>query len=269
VLRSRDPERAAIDRVLDSARAGRGGGLILRGEAGIGKSALLADARERAGGMRVLHATCVEAESTLAYATLHQLVRPILACASELPQPQQRALRIALGLEVGTSPDRFLISLAALTLLSEAATQQPLLCIVDDVHWADEPSREIVAFVARRVESEPIALLTSVRDGEGRDLEAAGMRILDVARLAREQTSALVDERWGTALVPSVRDAVVTAADGIPLAAIELPGMLTADQRAGREPQHFPEVGRKFPIRAHPPGPLRRRPPHYVVSAPV
>ena len=129
MLRWRDPERAAIDRVLDSARAGRGGGLILRGEAGIGKSALLADARERAGGMRVLHATCVEAESTLAYATLHQLVRPILACASELPQPQQRALRIALGLEVGTSPDRFLISLAALTLLSEAATQQPLLCI--------------------------------------------------------------------------------------------------------------------------------------------
>jgi len=186
--------------------------------------------------MRVLDVTCVETESTLAYATLHQLVRPVLHGLSLLPPPQQLALRIALGLEAGGGPDRFLISLAALTLLSEAATQQPILCVVDDAHWADEPSRQVIAFVARRLESEPIALLASVRDGEGRDLEAARMSILDVARLSREQTTALVDEQWGTVLVPAVRDAVVAAAHGIPLAAIELPRLLTAEQRAGNEP---------------------------------
>ena len=152
MLRARDRERAAVDRLLESARAGRGGGLVLRGEAGIGKSALLADARERAEGMLVLHATCVEAESALAYATLHQLVRSILRCAAEIPAPQQRALQIAFGVEAGNAPDRFLISLAALSLLSEAATAQPVLCVLDDMHWADEPSLEIVAFVARRLE---------------------------------------------------------------------------------------------------------------------
>jgi DNA-binding CsgD family transcriptional regulator/tetratricopeptide (TPR) repeat protein len=222
--------------LVDLARAGHGRGLALRGEAGIGKSALLAYGRERAGGMRVLHATCVEAESALAYATLHQLLCPILHVAAELPPPQQQALRIALGLEAGGAPDRFLISLAALTLLSEAATEQPILCVLDDMHWADDPSREIVTFVARRLESEPIALLASVRDGEGRDLEAAGMSVLDVTQLSHEQAMALLDEQSGTPLAPAVRDALVAAANGNPLAVIELPRMLTTEQRAGRDP---------------------------------
>jgi DNA-binding CsgD family transcriptional regulator len=206
----------------------------VRGEAGIGKSALLAYARERAADMRVLRVTCVEAESTLAYAALHELLRPILSCASDLPVPQRRALQIAFGVE-GGSTDRFLISLAALTLLSEAATHQPLLCVLDDAQWADEPSREIVAFVARRLGSEPVAVLASVRDGQGRDLEAAGLDVLEVERLSRDDAMRLMDERWASALAPAVREALVAAAAGIPLAVLELPRMLTAEQRAGRE----------------------------------
>jgi DNA-binding NarL/FixJ family response regulator len=236
MLRSRDHERVAIDRLLESARAGRGGGFVLRGEPGIGKSALLADARERAVGMRVLNVAGVEAESSLAFAALHQLLRPVQHHAGELPAPQRQALRIALGLEAGSAPDRFLISLASLTLLSDVASQQPILCVLDDAHWADEPSLEVVRFVARRLETEPIALLASARSGEGRDLQAAGLHILDVPGLGPDEASALLDEHWGAGLVPTVRDALVVAANGNPLALIELPRALTVDQRAGRSP---------------------------------
>jgi DNA-binding NarL/FixJ family response regulator len=236
MLRSRDEERTAIAQLLESAHAGLGGGLLLRGEPGIGKSALLADARERAGDMRVLQATGVEAESDLAYATLHQLLRPLQPRSNNLPEPQQHALRVALGEEAGSPPDRFLISLAVLTLLSDVASQRPILCVLDDAQWADAPSLEVLRFVARRLDSEPIALLASIRSGEGRDLQAAGMNVLDVTRLSREQATALLDEQWHDALVPAVRDALVTAANGNPLALSELPRMLTIEQRAGRTP---------------------------------
>src|SRR5438477_12140736 len=180
MLGARAGERGAIARLLDSARAGRGGGLILRGEAGIGKSALLADTREHAQDMRVLQATGVEAESNLAYAVLHQLLRPLRHPWSDLPEPQRHALSVALGMDSGTAPDRFLISLAVLTLLSERAGQQPILCIVDDAQWADEPSQEVLRFVGRRLDSEPIALLATVRAGEDRGLQSAGLTVLDL-----------------------------------------------------------------------------------------
>ena len=133
-----------------------------------------------------------------------------------------------------------MISLAALSLLSEAATAQPVLCVLDDMHWADEPSREIIAFVARRLESEPIALLASVRDGAGRELEAAGMSVLDVVPLSHDQAAALLDEQSGVALAPAVREALLVAANGNPLAVIELPRILTSEQRAGRDPLPVP-----------------------------
>src|SRR5215469_9853328 len=137
VLRGRDRELAAIDQLLESARRGEGGALLLRGDAGSGKSALLVEARRRAGDMLVLHAVGVDAESTLAYATLQQLIRPILTRTDGLPAPQRDALRTALGLEAGPPPDRFLTSLAVLTLLSDTATDRPELCLVDDANWAD------------------------------------------------------------------------------------------------------------------------------------
>jgi predicted ATPase len=127
MLRSRDRERAAIDRLLEAARSGHGSGLLLLGEPGIGKSALLAEARERAQDMRILAATCVEAESARGYAGLQQLVNPLMGRAGTLPPPQARALRIALGMASGAPPDRFLVSLACLTLLSASAEEQPLL----------------------------------------------------------------------------------------------------------------------------------------------
>jgi predicted ATPase len=154
VLRSRDAELGAIDQLLESARAGHGGGLVVRGEPGIGKSALLHEASSRAADMLVLKATGVEAESAFAYAALHQLLHPIHQHATQLPAPQRQALGAALGLEAGAAPDRFLISLATLTLLSDVASQQPILCIFDDAHWADEPSLEVVRFVVRRLETE-------------------------------------------------------------------------------------------------------------------
>jgi DNA-binding CsgD family transcriptional regulator len=236
VLRSRDHERSSIARLFDSARAGYGGGLLLRGEPGIGKSALLADAREHADGIRVVRATCVEAESGLAYAVLQQLLQPVQDSVSALPDPQRQALSVALGLELGGAPDRFLISLAALTLLSELASQQPIVCVVDDAQWSDEPSLEVLRFMLRRLEAEPIAILASVRTGEGHELETAGMDVLDLGGLPRQQAATLLDARWGETLASPVRDAILAASGGNPLAVIELPRSLTVEQRAGIAP---------------------------------
>jgi DNA-binding CsgD family transcriptional regulator len=246
MLWSRGEQRGAVTLLLDSARAGHGGGLLLRGEPGIGKSALLADARDQAGDMGVLQATCVESESSLAYAALHQLLRPVQHTLSGLPAPQRQALAVALGLELGSPPDRFLISLAALTLLSELASQQPTLCIVDDAQWSDEASLEALRFVIRRLEAEPIAVLVAVRAGEGRDLLAAGLSLLELSGLSRDDAAALLDAQWGAALAPAVRDALVTATGGNPLALIELPPSLTVEQRAGVAPlpEPLPLAGR-------------------------
>lgn len=202
----------------------------------MGKSALLAEARERAGDMRILTATGVEAESPLGYASLQLLLRHLMDRAGTLPAPQSRALRVALGLEAGDPPDRFLVSLATLTLLSEAADERPVFCVLDDAHWADTPSLDVIAFVARRIEAEPIALLASVRHGEGRALEAAGMTTLQMSGLGHDDAAAILHERWGTAIAPAVRKALVGAASGNPLALLELPRVLSAEQLAGRAP---------------------------------
>jgi DNA-binding NarL/FixJ family response regulator len=236
MLLAREQERTAIDRALEAARAGRGGGLVIGGEPGAGKSALLADAAERAQGMAVLAAAGAEAETTLAYATLHQLLRPLLGRLRRLPEPQARALAVALGLEAGAAPDRFLVSLAALTLLAEAAVERPLLCLVDDVQWGDGPSLEVVRFVARRIQSDPIALIAAVRAGEEGVVAGAQLDVLTLAGLDGAAAAALLDERWGQRLGPSVREALVRATAGNPLALVEVPDTLTAGQLAGHDP---------------------------------
>ncbi len=153
MLWSRTGETSAIDQLLARARTGQGGGLLLRGEPGIGKSALLAYARTRAGGLGVLEAAAAAAESDLAYAALHQLIAPLLAGVDGLPEPQAAALRIALGLRAApnltgrAAPDPFLVSLAVLTLLSDAG--RPVLCLVDDVQWVDGPPARPSASAAR------------------------------------------------------------------------------------------------------------------------
>ncbi|MFC7641705.1 AAA family ATPase [Streptosporangium lutulentum] len=159
-------EREAVEKILSLARARRSGTLVVRGEAGIGKTALLEHARDTAGlsGFRVESSIGVESETEFAFAGLHQLCAPLLDRLDALPDPQQTALGVAFGRQGGAAPDRFLVGLATLNLLAEVAEEGPLLCLVDDAHWLDQASAQVLAFVARRVGAERLALVFAVRD---------------------------------------------------------------------------------------------------------
>ena len=163
MLLGRLPERAALSGLLDAARAGRSGVLVMRGEPGIGKTALLDWAVESAAGLRVARVAGVESEMELAFAALQQLCAPMLDKLAGLPDPQREALGVAFGLDTGAAPDRFLVGLAVLSLLSEVAEQQPLLCVIDDAHWLDRASALVLAFVARRLLAEPVAVVFATR----------------------------------------------------------------------------------------------------------
>ena len=157
-------EREALDRLLSDVRAGQSAVLVIRGEAGIGKTALLKYAAGRAGGFRVAKLSGIEAEMELPYAGVHQLCRPMLHRLDALPEPQRVALSVAFGLSVGDPPDRFLVALAALSLLSDVAEKRPLLCCVDDAHWLDSASAQVLGFVARRLLAESVAIVFAVRE---------------------------------------------------------------------------------------------------------
>ena len=154
-LVDRQRERAALDGLLGNLRSGRGRALVVRGEAGVGKSALLEYAAGAASDLRVVRAAGVESEMELAFAGLHLLCAPLLDRREGLPGPQRDALGIAFGLREGAAPDRFLVGLAVLTLLSEVAGDRPLLCLVDDAQWLDRASAQVLAFVARRLLADP------------------------------------------------------------------------------------------------------------------
>ena len=164
MLLDRLPERAALSGLLEAARAGRSGVLVVRGEPGVGKTALLDWAVESAAGLRVARVAGVESEMELAFAALQQLCAPMLDKLERLPDPQRTALGVAFGLNTGAAPDRFLVGLAALSLLSEVAEQQPLLCVFDDAQWLDRASAQALAFVARRLLAEPVALVFATRE---------------------------------------------------------------------------------------------------------
>jgi DNA-binding CsgD family transcriptional regulator/tetratricopeptide (TPR) repeat protein len=234
VLLGRDSECGAIDALLDAARDSRSGALVLRGEAGIGKTALLQYAAQRADGMRVLSGSGVETESELPFAGLHQLLWTALERAQELPDVQAAALRGAFGLSADRVEDRFLVSVAVLGLLTAVADDEPLLCVIDDAHWLDAASADALVFVARRLQADPVALLFAAREGDPRRFEAPGLAALHLAGLGEAEATALLEGQDG--LHGSVRQALVRTAGGNPLALRELPGALTADQRAGRTP---------------------------------
>jgi DNA-binding CsgD family transcriptional regulator len=236
VIYGRDLERSRIGALLDGARESRSAVLVLVGEAGVGKSALLDDAREQAEGLRVLSGSGVESEAHLPFAALHQVVRPVLGLVDRLPQPQAAALRGALGLAEAGGDDRFLISLATLSLLAEAAEQQPVLCVVDDAHWLDEASADALVFAARRLEAEGIVMLFTAREGEGRRFEALGLPELRLGGLDPAAAGALVDEAVERALSPEVRGRLVAETGGNPLALLELSSSLSEAQLAGAEP---------------------------------
>jgi DNA-binding CsgD family transcriptional regulator len=236
MLYGRSPERSRIGELLDDARQSRSGVLVLRGEPGVGKSALLDDARDQANGMRVLGGAGVESEAQLPFAALHQIVRPVLRHVEDLPKPQAAALRGALGLAKGGTGDRFLVSLAALSLLAEAAERQPLLCLVDDAQWLDDASADALAFVARRLEAECIVMLFAAREGEIRRFEAPGLPELRLGGLDPAAAGALIDRHAGTTLSSEVRDRLVSETRGNPLALLELSSSLSEAQLSGAEP---------------------------------
>src|SRR5215467_13464952 len=164
VLLGRRTERAVIDRVLNAVRGGLSGTLVLRGGPGAGKSALLQHAVDAAPDLRVSSIAGVESEIRMEFAGLHQLLVPCLPQLDDLPPPQRAALRVAFGQEAGPSPEQFLVGLAALTLLSRAAEAQQLLCIVDDAHWLDPESAQVLGFVARRLCADRVGLIVGVRE---------------------------------------------------------------------------------------------------------
>ena len=164
MLLDRLPERAALSGLLEAARAGRSGVLVVRGEPGVGKTALLDWAVGSAAGLRVVRVAGVESEMELAFAALQQLCAPMLDKLEGLPDPQRAALGVAFGLTAGAAPDRFLVGLAVLSLVSEVAERQPLLCVVDDAQWLDRASALVLGFVARRLLADPVALVFAARE---------------------------------------------------------------------------------------------------------
>ncbi|HEY4095935.1 MAG TPA: AAA family ATPase [Baekduia sp.] len=231
-LRGRDSEREALDRLLDSAREGRSGALVVRGEAGVGKSALLEHLVQRATGCRVARAVGVESEMELAFAGLHQLCAPMLDHLEELPEPQRDALGTAFGLSAGDAPDGFLVGLAVLGLLAEVAEEQPLVCVVDDAQWLDRASAQALAFVARRLLAESVALVLAVREPSD-EQGLAGLPQLAVGGLDDADARELLDSAMQGRLDERVRDRIVAETRGNPLALLELPRGATPAELAG------------------------------------
>ena len=230
-LLDRERERAALDGLLEGLRLGRGGALVVRGEAGAGKSALLEYVVGAATDMRVARAVGVESEMELAFAGVHLLCAPLLGRLEDLPGPQRDALGVAFGVRAGAAPDRFMVGLAVLTLLSEVAEERPRLCVVDDAQWLDRASAQVLAFAGRRLLAEPVGLIFAAREpGEAfgglAELEVRGLPEQDARALLRSVIRFGLDER--------VRDRILAETNGNPLALLELPRGLDPAQLAGR-----------------------------------
>jgi hypothetical protein len=229
-LTDRDGERAVLDRLVDAVRAGESRVLVMRGDPGVGKTALLNYLAERAGGCRIARAADVQSEMELAFAGLHQLCAPMLDHLDQIPVPQRDALRTAFGLAEGPPPDRFLVGLAVLSLLSEVAGSQPLICVIDDEQWLDQATELTLGFVARRLAAEPVALVFATR---GPGAELAGQSELMIGGLPAEHARALLDSALAGPLDARVRDLIIAETRGNPLALLELPRGLTPAELAG------------------------------------
>src|SRR6266545_6275948 len=230
MLRGRRDERAVMDRLLDAARAGRSSVLVLRGEAGIGKTALLEHAIESASDVTLLRAVGVESEMELPFATVHQLCAPVHDFVHRLPAPQRDALEVMLGVSASAAPDRLLVALATLSLFSEAAQERPLLCVIDDAQWLDRASAQVLGFVARRLLAEPVVLLFAARETTD---AFAGLPELLIEGLDDAEARKLLASVIPGRLDDRVADQLVAEARGNPLALLELPRGLSPAQLAG------------------------------------
>ena len=226
----REREREVLDGLLDGVRTGRGGVLVVHGEAGVGKSSLLEYAVEAGRGFRIARTSGVEAEMELPFAAVQQLCSPFFELMERLPQPQHHALGVAFGLSTGPAPNRFLVGLAVLGLLAEAAVEQPLACVVDDAQWLDSASARALAFVARRLLAEKIALVFATR-AVGDAL--AGLPELHVPPLGRSDARALLESVLPARLDERVLERIVAETRGNPLALLELPRGLSPTELAG------------------------------------
>jgi DNA-binding CsgD family transcriptional regulator len=228
----RTRERERLDAMLAQARDGQSAVLVLRGEAGIGKTALLRYAARQASGLRTSEVDGIQAEMELSFAGIHRLCAPMLGGLEVLAEPQQNALRVALGVASGTTPDRFLVAVAVLTLLSATAEKRPLLCLVDDAQWLDAASLQALGFVARRLIAEPVAMIFSLREPiTTRALD--GLPQLSVQGLHEPDARALLSRAVPGPLDDRVRDRIIAETEGNPLALIELSQRMSRSERAG------------------------------------
>ena len=228
----RTPERECLDVMLGQARAGRSAVLVIRGEAGIGKTALLRYAARQASGMRAIEVEGLQAEMELSFAGIHRLCAPMLGGLEVLAEPQQNALRVAFGAASGDAPDKFLVAVAVLNLLSSFAEQRPMLCLVDDAHWLDAASLQALGFVARRLVAEPIAMIFSLREPiTMRSLE--GLSQLPIKGLDEPDARALLSRAVPGPLDDRVRKRIIAETGGNPLALIELSQRMGRSERAG------------------------------------
>lgn len=223
-------ETAALNALLEAVRLGMSGALVLRGEAGIGKTALLERAVSSASQFRVVRALGIESEMELGFAGLHQLVSPFVPHLGRLPAPQRDALASAFGLMPGPPPDRFQVGMATLTLLADAASDEPLLCVVDDTQWLDRESAEVLAFVARRLVADRIALLFAVREPAERRVPLSGVPELHIGGLLAEDVRSLLATIVATPLDSQVSERIISETGGNPLAILELTAELTPHQ---------------------------------------
>jgi DNA-binding CsgD family transcriptional regulator len=231
-LWGRRRECELLDQLVAKARVGHSGVLVVRGEAGIGKTALLEFLADRAADCRIARAAGVESEMELPFAGLHQLCAPMLDHLYHLPGPQRNALATAFGLSADGAPDRFLVGLAVLSLLADVAEERPLVCLVDDAQWLDQASAQTLAFVARRLLAEPVALVFAARAG-GQDQRLGGLPELPVRGLDDTHAKALLAAALRGPLDEAVRDRIVAESRGNPLALLELPRTLTPVELAG------------------------------------
>ncbi|MFC0070431.1 BREX system ATP-binding domain-containing protein, partial [Umezawaea endophytica] len=231
VLRGRRREQEALDDLLRDVRSGRSRVLVLRGEAGAGKSALLDHLTGHARAGRVVRAAGVEPETEIAYSALQHLCAPLLDHLDRLPEPQRAALATAFGLSSGTPPEALLVGLAVLGLLAEAAADQPLVCVVDDVQWLDRMSEVILTFVARRLDAESVALVCAARSPGDEEI-LTGLPELRVDGLPVADARALLDSVLPGPVDDRVRDRIVAETRGNPLALLELPHGLTSAELA-------------------------------------
>src|SRR4051812_44549344 len=225
-LLGRQRECEALDRLVAGVRSGQSRVLVLRGAAGVGKTALLEHLTSTASGCRIARAAGVESEMELPFAGLHALCGSMIGRVRRLPAPQRDALHTAFGLDAGPPPDRFMVGLAVLSLLADVAEEQPLLCIIDDTQWLDRVSAQTLAFVARRLLAERIGLVFAVRADTG-DHALSGLPELALEGIGAHEARVLLDATLLGPLDERVRDRILAEASGNPLALLELPRELT------------------------------------------